>query len=34
LPAFGRPMLVVWAVGDRVMPPEHGRRLACLLPDA
>ncbi|MFD5760548.1 alpha/beta fold hydrolase, partial [Streptomyces sp. NPDC127044] len=26
------PALVVWARGDRVMPPEHGRRLAALLP--
>ena len=34
LPAFGRPALVVWAARDRVMPPEHGRRLAGLLPDA
>ena len=34
LPAFGRPALVVWAADDRVMPPEHGRRLAGLLPDA
>jgi pimeloyl-ACP methyl ester carboxylesterase len=34
LPAFDRPALVVWAAGDRVMPPEHGRRLADLLPDA
>jgi pimeloyl-ACP methyl ester carboxylesterase len=34
LPAFDRPALVVWAAGDRVMPPEHGRRLATLLPDA
>jgi pimeloyl-ACP methyl ester carboxylesterase len=32
LPAFHRPALVVWARGDRVMPPEHGRRLAELLP--
>jgi len=24
----------VWAAQDRVMPPEHGRRLADLLPDA
>jgi pimeloyl-ACP methyl ester carboxylesterase len=32
LPSFGRPALVVWAAGDRVMPPEHGRRLAGLLP--
>ncbi len=27
-----RPALVVWASADRVMPPEHGRRLAALLP--
>ncbi|SFW87497.1 alpha/beta fold hydrolase [Amycolatopsis australiensis] len=32
LPAFDRPALVVWASEDRVMPPEHGRRLAALLP--
>jgi pimeloyl-ACP methyl ester carboxylesterase len=32
LPAFDRPALVVWASEDRVMPPEHGRRLADLLP--
>ena len=32
LPSFTRPALVVWAAGDRVMPPEHGRRLAELLP--
>jgi pimeloyl-ACP methyl ester carboxylesterase len=31
-PSFDRPALVVWASGDRVMPPEHGRRLAELLP--
>jgi pimeloyl-ACP methyl ester carboxylesterase len=31
LPGFGRPALVVWASEDRVMPPEHGRRLAGLL---
>ena len=31
LPEFGRPALVVWASEDRVMPPEHGRRLAALL---
>jgi pimeloyl-ACP methyl ester carboxylesterase len=29
---FDRPALVVWAQGDRVMPPEHGRRLAAMLP--
>ena len=34
LPAFDRPALVVWAAGDRVMPPEHGRRLATLLSNA
>ena len=32
LPGFEHPALVVWASGDRVMPPEHGRRLAELLP--
>jgi pimeloyl-ACP methyl ester carboxylesterase len=32
LPKFEGPALVVWAAGDRVMPPEHGRRLAALLP--
>ena len=32
LPSFERPALVVWASQDRVMPPEHGRRLAALLP--
>lgn len=31
LPNFKYPALVVWASGDRVMPPEHGRRLAELL---
>ena len=34
LRAFDRPALVVWAAEDRVMPVEHGRRLADLLPDA
>jgi len=34
LPGFDRPALIVWAREDRVMPPEHGRRLAGLLPDA
>ncbi|MGI8678696.1 MAG: alpha/beta fold hydrolase [Jatrophihabitans sp.] len=34
LPRFDRPALVLWAAEDRVMPPEHGRRLAALLPDA
>jgi pimeloyl-ACP methyl ester carboxylesterase len=32
LPGFERPALVVWARDDRVMPPEHGSRLAGLLP--
>jgi len=32
LPGFTRPALVVWAEGDRVMPSEHGQRLADLLP--
>ena len=32
LPGFDRPALVVWASQDRVMPPEHGQRLAGLLP--
>jgi pimeloyl-ACP methyl ester carboxylesterase len=32
LPGFDRPALVAWASRDRVMPPEHGRRLAKLLP--
>lgn len=29
---FDRPALVVWAAEDRMMPREHGRRLAELLP--
>jgi pimeloyl-ACP methyl ester carboxylesterase len=32
LRGFDRPALVVWAAEDRVMPPEHGRRLAGMLP--
>lgn len=32
LPGFDHPVLVAWAADDRVMPPEHGRRLAGLLP--
>jgi pimeloyl-ACP methyl ester carboxylesterase len=32
LPGFDRPALVAWAAEDRVMPPDHGRRLAELLP--
>jgi len=34
LPSFDRPVLVAWAAEDRVMPLEHGRRFAELLPDA
>jgi len=32
LPNFDCPALIVWSSEDRVMPPEHGRRLANLLP--
>jgi pimeloyl-ACP methyl ester carboxylesterase len=32
LPGFDHPALVIWASQDRVMPPEHGQRLARLLP--
>ncbi|MBV9661334.1 MAG: alpha/beta hydrolase [Acidimicrobiales bacterium] len=34
LPSFDRPSLVIWAERDRVMPPEHGERLAGLLPQS
>lgn len=34
LPGFDRPALIAWAQQDRVMPPEHGRRLAELLPNS
>ncbi|MEZ0110237.1 pimeloyl-ACP methyl ester carboxylesterase [Catenulispora sp. EB89] len=34
LARFDRPTLVVWAQDDRVMPPDHGRRLVELLPGA
>jgi pimeloyl-ACP methyl ester carboxylesterase len=34
LASFHRPALVVWTPEDRVQRPEHGRRLAELLPDA
>jgi pimeloyl-ACP methyl ester carboxylesterase len=34
LAAFDRPALVVWATEDRLMPIEHGRRLAELMPQA
>ena len=32
LRGFERPALVAWAAEDRIMPREHGRRLAELLP--
>lgn len=32
LRSFDRPALVAWASEDRLMPREHGRRLAELLP--
>jgi pimeloyl-ACP methyl ester carboxylesterase len=32
LRGFDRPALVAWAAEDKVMPPEHGRKLAELLP--
>lgn len=31
---FTRPVVVVWASEDRVMPRDHGRRLTALFPDA
>ena len=31
---FDRPTLVLWASEDRVMPPEHGRRLSEIIPGA
>ncbi len=34
LPSLNLPTLVVWTPEDRVARPEHGRRLADLLPDA
>ena len=34
LRSFGRPVLVIWAPEDRVQRPDHGRRLAALLPNA
>jgi pimeloyl-ACP methyl ester carboxylesterase len=33
LASFDKPALVVWAPEDQMMPAEHGRRLADLLPD-
>ena len=34
LPAFERPVLIVWATEDRLMPRAHGPRLAALFPKA
>ena len=34
LKTFDRPVLVVWATEDRLMPPEHGRRLAATFPNS
>jgi pimeloyl-ACP methyl ester carboxylesterase len=34
LPEFQRPVLIVWASEDRLMPRQHGERLAELLPDS
>jgi pimeloyl-ACP methyl ester carboxylesterase len=34
LPSFDRPVLIVWAAEDRMMPHEHGRRLAALFPNS
>lgn len=31
---FDKPVLVLWSTEDRVMPPEHGARLAGLFPNA
>jgi pimeloyl-ACP methyl ester carboxylesterase len=34
LPSFDRPVLIVWASEDRLMPPAHGRRLAEIFPNS
>ncbi len=34
LHTFDRPVLIVWASEDRIMPPEHGRRLAKVFPNS
>jgi pimeloyl-ACP methyl ester carboxylesterase len=34
LAGFDHPTLVLWASEDKVMPPEHGRRLASIIPNA
>lgn len=32
--SFDRPVLIVWATEDKIMPRDHGRRLAELFPDS
>jgi pimeloyl-ACP methyl ester carboxylesterase len=34
LSGFRRPVLIIWAQGDRIFPVDHARRLAQLFPDA
>jgi pimeloyl-ACP methyl ester carboxylesterase len=34
LPSFTRPVLVVWDLEGKMMPTEHGRRLAAAFPDS
>lgn len=34
LTAFTKPVVLAWAIEDRVLPPGHARRLAALLPAA
>jgi pimeloyl-ACP methyl ester carboxylesterase len=34
LKSFDRPTLVVWGADDRMMPPDHGRRFAEMIPGA
>jgi pimeloyl-ACP methyl ester carboxylesterase len=34
LASFTKPVMLAWASEDRVMPPDHARRLAAVLPDA
>ena len=34
LTAFERPALIAWSAEDRFVPPEHGERLAKIIPDA
>jgi len=34
LATFDRPTLILWSTQDKVMPPDHGRRLAEIIPQA